>query len=215
MSDEKPFIIFGAKFPDIEILISRINLKQKFIHVLGYVDDNPNIDRKNLFNRPLLGGIQWLSENVSRVKVVCTVGRTLDDRRNVLNKLDQINVEYGTLIDPESEICNSKIGKNVLIFKNAIVGPNARISDHTIVSFNAIVGHDSEIGENNFLSGGVTIPGGVRTGTNVHFGVNSSCIPGISLGSNIRIGANAAVMMNAKDDVVMIGNPARPMKKSL
>lgn len=55
--------------------------------------------------------------------------------------------------------------------------------------------------------------GPVRIGNNVWIGDKATILPGVCIGDNVIIGANSVVTKDVPDYVVVVGNPARIIKK--
>lgn len=53
----------------------------------------------------------------------------------------------------------------------------------------------------------------VTIGDNVWIGGNATILPGVSVGSNVVIGAGSVVVKDVPDNVVVVGNPARIVKR--
>ena len=53
----------------------------------------------------------------------------------------------------------------------------------------------------------------VRIGNNVWIGGNSVIAPGVTIGDNVVVGAGSVVTKDVPDNVVVVGNPARILKK--
>lgn len=50
-------------------------------------------------------------------------------------------------------------------------------------------------------------------GNNVHVGANVVCIGDVHIGNNVTIGAGTVLMKSVPDNCVVVGNPARIIKK--
>ncbi len=108
---------------------------------------------------------------------------------------------------------------NCEINYHADIGPGILIL-HT--SPGIVISGRSIIGKNLTLTGGNII--GAREGTternfvigdNCSLGANAVVLGPIKLGNNIQIGACALVIHTYGDDLSLVGNPARPITKSI
>lgn len=106
---------------------------------------------------------------------------------------ENVMLNYGCVI---LDVCPVTIGDHTLI------GPNTHIytACHSLDSKERL--KDVEFGKP------------VTIGKNVWIGGNCTILPGISIGDNSIIGAGSVVTKNVPNNVVVVGNPAKIMKKA-
>ncbi len=131
---------------------------------------------------------------------------------------------YGCQIDD-----NSKIGAFVEIQKGAFIGKNCKISSHSFIcegvhiEDNCFIGHGVMF-TNDLLPRATNLDGSaqneddwtlvetfVKKGASI--GSNATILCGITLGENSLIGAGAVVVSDVPENSVVVGNPARVIKK--
>lgn len=111
-----------------------------------------------------------------------------------------------------------KIGNNVWIGSNTTV-EKATI-DKTIISDNVKIddlvhiGHNSFLGEFTQITVGSIIAGRARTGKKCWVAPNSVIDNGFSIGDNCLVGTNSLVRNNFKNNCIVIGSPAKILRKS-
>ncbi|WP_311802857.1 serine O-acetyltransferase [Enterococcus dongliensis] len=82
-----------------------------------------------------------------------------------------------------------------------------------------VIGHDTIIGDNCKILHNVTIGGraGIRAnpiiGDNVLIGAGAILLGDIIIGNNVKIGAGSVVVKDIPNNQVVVGNPAKPIKK--
>lgn len=120
----------------------------------------------------------------------------------------------------------NRIGDNVVVGVYTYLGPNNRIGNnikiHTNCFLEGVIIHDGvTIAPHVVFSNDPNPPckkcmkkiGGATVGENTVIGINSTILPGITIGKNCLIGAGSVVTKSVPDGVVVIGNPARIVKK--
>jgi len=103
--------------------------------------------------------------------------------------------------------------------------PSFTIDIHTKIKGGVILAHPystiinaESIGENLYVNHLVTVgeKNGKRPliGDNVELHANSMVIGGVSIGDNVIVGAGAIVVKDIPNNVVVVGNPAKILKKT-
>lgn len=136
---------------------------------------------------------------------------------------DFVNL-YGCQIDD-----NSKIGTFVEIQKGSKVGKNCKISSHTficegvVIEDNVFVGHNvtfindpypraaTDDGNLQTEDDWVCIPTQVKKGASI--GSSATIMCGVTIGKNAIVGAGCVVTKDVPDNTIVVGNPARILKK--
>lgn len=101
----------------------------------------------------------------------------------------------------------TKVGPGIKIFH----GQGLVVNDHTTIGSNCVLRHCTTIGC-SMLPDGSQGPSPV-IGNNVEIGSNVVIIGGVEIGDNSVIGAGAVVVKDIPSSVVVVGNPARIVKR--
>ena len=153
--------------------------------------------------------------NPSDVEIVIAHG-TPRYRREIFDRAASRGFKFRTLIDPSASISpTSKIGRGVLIFQNVIVSSNAIIDDNTAIQQSTVIGHDDSIGKNCVFGLNAVLSGNVSIGDESFIGVNASIREKISVGDRTIVGMGSVVIRSIENDLVVVGNPARELRKNL
>lgn len=75
------------------------------------------------------------------------------------------------------------------------------------------IDHDCVIGNDNFFAAHACLGSAITVGNRNFFGLNSSVRTPSVIGDYNRIGMCANVLNSIDNDLVMIGNPAKPLIK--
>jgi len=124
---------------------------------------------------------------------------------------------------------NTKVGTFVEIQKNAVVGRNCKISTHTFIcegvhiEDNVFVGHNvtfindlypkttNEKGEMQTEDDWKVVPTYVKKGASI--GSSATILAGVTIGEKAIVGAGAVVTKDVPEGTVVVGNPARVLRK--
>jgi UDP-2-acetamido-3-amino-2,3-dideoxy-glucuronate N-acetyltransferase len=125
------------------------------------------------------------------------------------------------------------------VLQNAVIGKDCNICENVFIENNVVIGDRVTIKNGVQIWDGITIEDDVFIGPNATFtndrypksrnsdylmertivkrkasvGANATILPGISIGQGALIGAGAVVTRNVPDFSVVIGNPAKVIRK--
>ena len=179
-------------------------------HVVGFLDDNPQLKGRMVMGHPVLGGAEDLATLRERgVRVAVAIGNNAT-RRRVAVRVTEAGLEVASIVHPSAVIARSaRLGTGVQVLAKAVVGPEAQVGDGVIVNTGATVDHDCVLGAYCQVNPGVHIAGTVTVGEEAFIGTGASVIPGMRIGARTTVGAGAVVVEDLPPDVVAMGVPAR------
>ena len=106
---------------------------------------------------------------------------------------------------------NVEIGQNCCIDRavlgSTVIGFNVKIDNHVHIAHGVI------IGENSILTANSMVAGSTQLGKDVWVGPSSSLMNKINVGDGAFIGLGAVVIRSVESGHIMVGNPARNIKK--
>jgi UDP-3-O-[3-hydroxymyristoyl] glucosamine N-acyltransferase len=91
--------------------------------------------------------------------------------------------------------------------EDTVIGAGTKIDHH------CHIGHNSIIGRNCIITANVVIAGSVKIGDGVWIGPHSTIMNKVVIGDNVYVGAQTNVISDVEEGVVVVGNPARVLRK--
>jgi lipopolysaccharide O-acetyltransferase len=149
-----------------------------------------NRDKISIGNNVNIGIFSWISVSTS-------YGNGKDLSKNTIRLKIGNNVDIGN---------NAFIvaNNNVEIGDNVIMGPYVYISDHI---------HEYENIKENLHDQPLSANGFVTIGKNVFIGIKACILPNVTIGDRAVIGALSVVTKNVPAYSVVVGNPAKIVKR--
>ena len=138
----------------------------------------------------------------------------IESRQILFKKLKDNNCNLITLIDPSAVVSPfAKIGVGSIICPFVMIGPNVEIESCCLINVNSVIGHDIKIGMNTIVSASVNIGGNTNLGSNIYVGMGAIIKERITIGDNSVIGMGSVLHNNLDNNLLVLGNPARVLKK--
>lgn len=206
----KPLIIVGAGGHGQEV----VWLAQRCNRIIrGFLDDTVDKLGKSYLGVQVLGPIDHYEQYLD-CEFIVAIGNCRY-RSKLVNKLESNpNISFATLIDPQSIIgCRSVIGSGSMICAGSILTVDVDIGRHCIVNVNASISHGCKIGNFSTIAPNASISGDVVLEDKVEVGANAVIKEKVIIGKGTLIGMGAVVVKNIDQNNVMIGNPAKLLKK--
>ena len=184
----------------------------------GLLDPKQELWGTEVLGVPVLGDDSLLPElyNQGVHHAFIGLGTTGDTqpRRQLYEKARRQGFQIVHAIHPQAVIAPSvEIGHGPTIMAGAVINAAARLGDNVIVNTGAIVEHDCVIGDHVHIATGARLASGVHVGEGTHIGLGASIRQCIHIGRNAIVGAGAVVVDDVPDSVVVIGVPARILKR--
>lgn len=211
----KDLLIIGAGGFGREVawLVDRINAKNPEWKLLGFIDDNPEMNGKELNGYKVLGTTEDM-KNYPDAYAVCAVGSS-KVRKIIVNKVKAADPKrkFAVLIDPSVRMSDYvEIGDGTIICAQTIITVNIKIGENVIMNLNCTVGHDAVIGDFVTMYPDANVSGITTVGECTELGTGMQVIQGVSIGSGSIVGAGAVVIRDIPDKCTAVGNPAKPIK---
>jgi sugar O-acyltransferase (sialic acid O-acetyltransferase NeuD family) len=117
-------------------------------------------------------------------------------------------------IHPAALISSSaRYGNGATIMAGAIINACSCLGKNVIVNTGAIVEHDCSIGDHAHIATGARMASTVHVGEGSHVGIGASVRQCIRIGACSVVGAGSVVVSDVPDGVVVVGVPARILRR--
>lgn len=149
------------------------------------------------------------------IEIVIAHGEPLS-RKILFDKVKSAGYRLATLIDNTAIISDTaRMGEGVIVTPYSSVSSLALVGNNVAINTKTIVGHDVKLGEHCVLSSLVNVGGASSVGENSYVGMGVQIKDKIAIGKDVIIGMGSVVYNDIPDEVIVLGNPARPMKKNI
>lgn len=184
--------------------------------VLGFLDDNLELEGSSVNNYPILGAINKVDEILSEDDTICLfvpIGNNTI-RVNLLKEFIEKGYKVPCFIHPSVTISSSVVfGKAFYVLPNSSIMPFTRIKDFVMISMGCNIAHHVLLEQGVFLSQGSNIGASIRIKKNTFVGIASTIMTGVKkIGKESLIGAGAVIIKDIPDYAVVVGNPGKVIK---
>lgn len=197
-----------------DIILKRKEILKEELNIIGFLDDNfQNLEYKEIFNIPVLGNTNLIKEFKNKnYEYIIAVGNNLV-RKKIAEKYS--NLSYYTAIHPTAVIGNEvTIEVGTVIMANVVINPYSKIGKHCILNTLSIIEHDNRIEDYVHISPNATLCGGTIIKEKSWIGAGSNIKQGMIVGENVIVGVGTIVIRKIEDNVTVVGNTARIIKKN-
>ncbi|MFL6245866.1 MAG: NeuD/PglB/VioB family sugar acetyltransferase [Thermoanaerobaculia bacterium] len=147
--------------------------------------------------------------------VVAIAGARGRDRLSVQRWLESQALEPLTVVHRTAFVArNATIGKGSQVLAHAKVCVDAVLGEACILNTGASVDHECVLGDGVHVSAGAVLAGLVRVGDCSLIAVGATVLPRITIGRDVVVGAGAVVTRDVPDGVIVVGSPARVLRKN-
>ncbi len=160
---------------------------------------------------------KWKDEMFSDYNFIIGLGyKNLDVKNKLLSDLINLNRKLLSFSHTSSFVNKSaKIGQSVFVYPMCNIDQNVTLNDGVIINNSTVISHDSSIGKCTYISPGVIISGRVTIGENCFIGSSTTIANDVDVGNNVIIGVGSVVTSNITENLSVIGNPLKILKKPL
>ena len=191
---------------------------ERTVEVIGFIDDNLELEGREVLGIPVLGTYTQLPELIKRHNIkgvsVAYSDRLMRLREERFNQCRELGLKPINIVHPSAMISSAaSIGEGVLIGKAVIIEPGVKIGDNCAIHRGSTVGEFTVLEENVFLTGGINLAAFVTVEKNVMFGTGANVIARCHIARDVIVGAGAVVINDIPAGVTVVGVPARIIKE--
>jgi sugar O-acyltransferase (sialic acid O-acetyltransferase NeuD family) len=220
MSGARPLVILGTGGNALDVLDVAAALGTAW-RVVGFLDDAlPPGSEQDGF--PVLGRLDEAARlagpggTLAEALFLNAIGseRNHAARPSIVARTGLPAKRFATLVHPAAGVSSrASLGRGCCIGFGACVGGRTRIGDHAWVGPGCVIGHDSVLEPFALMAPRATISGFVRLGTGSYVGSGATVRQRVTVGANALVGLGAVVLHDVAPGTVVVGNPARELKR--
>lgn len=199
----------GVHGAEMAHIVERINRQAPTWKLLGHVAPKVT-DKKEWAGSPILGWAGELEEILAEHPLAGVVAD------NEFPKSVQVPPErLVNLVDPSCFVHPAaRLGRGCVLYPHCFVGLNAVLGDRVFVLAGCIINHDVVLADRVVLGSNVALAGCVHVEAGAYLGQSCSVRQYLRIGREAFIGMGAIVIKDVEPGCVMIGNPARLLRKN-
>ncbi len=191
-------------------------LKEAGVNIIGFIDDNPDLENKEVIGIPVLGKYKdlFLEDFKSKIQdVYCPIG------------VNSVRVEYLSTLKKEgygipgflhhtvSIAPDVTIGEAVYMLAGNIVMPHTTIGNYIMINMDSTIAHHVTLEDGVFMSSGVNIGALINVRENAYIGMGVTAMTGVKeIGKETLVGAGTVIIKDVPEYATVVGNPARVIK---
>ena len=212
-------IILGTGGNCVDILEAILDLNDagsdRPYDCIGFLDDDPAKAGVSIHGVPVLGPLTDAAQ-FTNVQFVNGIGSHTNfwKKDSIIARTNLPEDRFETIVHPSARVSRfASIGHGTAILQNTTVASGARIGRHAFILAGSTINHDSTIGDFSSIASGVSVSGSVRIGRSSYLGTNCCIRDGVSVGDSCLIGMGSVVRHDVEDRSVVVGNPAKLLRK--
>jgi len=180
-------------------------------NILGFIDDYPEISEKEILGYPVLGDYS-VAKDYENAYFVVAFGDPFI-RRATIEKMPK-GTKWATLISSLARIHKSStVGEGTVIHDFCLITTNVSLGNHVYINVHSAIGHAVEVGDYSITLPFSLLSGGAIIGHTTMIGAQSFIRGDVVVGNEATVGANSCVVNNVEEFSVVVGSPARLLRK--
>ena len=211
------FLGAGGTARDVLSLVEDLNHDQERYRCVAVLDDDEKLRGREILGVPIVGPLAN-AKRFGSVQFVNTLGspRNYHCRHEVPDRLGLSSKRFETLIHPTASISKSAgIGEGAILLPHVVLLSGVTIGAQVLILAGSVLNHDVRIGEYAILASAVNLSGAVEIGRYSYIGSGACLIQGVRVGDHALVRMGSVVRKNVAPSTVVVGNPARILRKTV
>ena len=214
MVENNKIIIFGTGAIAEEVA-NYLRLDSNYM-VEGFTVDKKFLSKKKFNGKPVVA-FESVQKHFSprEFKIFIAIGYTDFNRLRVKKYQEAKRKGYKFISYVSSKaslIGKQKIKDNCLILENTTIQTTAKLGNNVFIWSNNLIGHHVTIKDNTYIAGNCTIAGNSCLGAYSFMGISSSITHGVKVGNDCFIGANSFVNKNLPNKSICVSEASKTFK---
>jgi acetyltransferase EpsM len=190
-----------------DILLASVRQETGMVRPIGFLDDNPALQRRMVLGLPVLGTMAQVA-SVPHDTVLVAIGCN-HTRQRLIQQLAARGEELAVAIHPTAVIgADVMLGAGTVIGAGAVVNSGARIGWGVILNSGCLVDHHSSIGHYVHVGPGAYLGGHVEVEAGALVGLGAVISPQCRVGAWSRVEAGVVISQSVPPHVVVSNVPA-------
>ena len=212
-------VILGATGGCVDVLdtILDINaaLSEAAYEVIGFLDDRKDLENTRVLGVPVIGPFAAATE-LTDCAFVTGIGSPYNywRREEIIKALGIPFERFATIVHPTAAISSSaELGFGTVIHQHAVITTGALIGNHVLILPQVVISHGATVGDFTIVNSGACLAGEVKVGRCCYLGARSAVRQETVLGDACQVGIGAVVLKDVAPKTVVVGNPARILRR--
>lgn len=180
--------------------------------VAGFLDDDPRKHGETLVGHRVLGPLaSWKDLPAEHHFLNSLYGpKKMRLFAGTIDALAIPETRWARVVDPSAVVSpDVSIGAGCFVGPGCVVEPGAEMGRLAVLLGNVYIAHDCRLEAYVACANSASVAGGVRVGARTYIGANATIREYTTIGEDVIVGMGAAVIKDAHDGQLVVGNPAR------
>ncbi len=210
-------IFIGAgSFPETVYIIDAINSVRPKYRVIGLLDDNPDLQGREVNGVPVLGGIDKANAFKDETKFVFGIGSHRNHllRASIFKKIGLKDERYETIVHPGADVFGGvKLGFGCIIHPRVVLGQDSVLEGFNVVFPNSVVASRNFLGKFTLITSLVSLTDRVHIGPCSFIGTSTCIAEAVKIGAGAMVAMGSVVYKDVPDGVFAMGSPLKFLNK--